>query len=1066
MCLFVLRISSNFTTIAIIPWGWDMGRKMDLSGLTEEEAQHILHVVQRDMRLRESEESRLSEMRQELDAEGTRCSLLSRQRRFNQRCCIHCCSTFAFLLNPKRACLDCGYNVCRRCRAYSRRDKSWLCSVCQKRRLLKTRSLDWYYNDVRRRFRRFGSAKVLKTLYRRHLAEQDFLTEFTGDELYDSTYEGSTGNEGSVSESDSIFYRHSNEHSMEETISVALRVAGEAVDEAISKAEAHADSQEKQSEAQYLRGNREKLVEDLATTILHKIIRRRRDTSEVQSECSLDQSRELLSLCPPPHSSLGPETSRRTSLWRSHSAFSLLTSEILDRHRGRKYSEGLTQAALQGLKTDGASALRSWKSADRLDHSGASSVLQSPDGNWIALQSAAAAAASRPRMLAQRKSQVFSALERESGVVSPYDELASDTGLETEDPWGGGVHEIQRRIASSRSQGSRGSPSPPGGEGARLAPYTLLVSLVDKSAPQEPRRTPLHRPSILNMNFNPEPEDSSGPDDVPEVHRSRRKRKGRKDEKQVPDYFSMVVSERSRTAPPRLGDQADAVTSGHVTPEPLVSWITGPVGPLELTSRLRELSCQDAASSTEEDLNMLDEEGTDEVGGTSGRHTPHTPAELGEETSGGSDVENSDYESEESSEGGSIEEILDEMVRASEAEIGGGTENVEIEGDTLDTDLEEDEETRLEDTDLLSHSEREMRRESESEEPEAPAELESVGTGQEMIEGMMDIRDMQFGGVTSVEEFEDRDITDNENESGEEDLEEEDLEELEGLGESGEEQSLLLSAETEGTEDSEKWSVEQKPCVEGTVVHREEVSEETRGADFHERVESGVGKDQRRGQAGPSMVEQGEEPSLTEESESELLEDGDGENMAHTGPQEPLSPGDICKKHSAASLCSITREVLRVLNATEDLIQEAEEDGPAGRTGSPALSPKDSGTLDQQLSRLEENVYIAAGSAFGLEAELNELEGSARRVSGATTEREMAFLEEQVASAAAQVQQSELQVADISSRIAALKNAGLNVAPQTRFSKLPKHKPKPQTIDSSRLQRRRLPAPPFKDSES
>lgn len=36
-----------------------MGCKMDLSGLTELEAEHVLEVVQRDMRLRKTEEQRL-----------------------------------------------------------------------------------------------------------------------------------------------------------------------------------------------------------------------------------------------------------------------------------------------------------------------------------------------------------------------------------------------------------------------------------------------------------------------------------------------------------------------------------------------------------------------------------------------------------------------------------------------------------------------------------------------------------------------------------------------------------------------------------------------------------------------------------------------------------------------------------------------------------------------------------------------------------------------------------------------------------------------------------------------
>lgn len=36
-----------------------MGRKLDLSGLTDVEAEHVMQVVQRDMQLRKTEETRL-----------------------------------------------------------------------------------------------------------------------------------------------------------------------------------------------------------------------------------------------------------------------------------------------------------------------------------------------------------------------------------------------------------------------------------------------------------------------------------------------------------------------------------------------------------------------------------------------------------------------------------------------------------------------------------------------------------------------------------------------------------------------------------------------------------------------------------------------------------------------------------------------------------------------------------------------------------------------------------------------------------------------------------------------
>uniref|UniRef100_A0A3B3TC89 RabBD domain-containing protein n=1 Tax=Paramormyrops kingsleyae TaxID=1676925 RepID=A0A3B3TC89_9TELE len=111
-----------------------MGRKLDLSGLTHKEAEHVLQVVKRDMMLRKKEEKRLRELRRELAEEGSRCLLLSRQEQFNQRCCMRCCSPFTFLLNRKRLCDDCGYNVCRSCGSYSAEERAWICTACHKAR--------------------------------------------------------------------------------------------------------------------------------------------------------------------------------------------------------------------------------------------------------------------------------------------------------------------------------------------------------------------------------------------------------------------------------------------------------------------------------------------------------------------------------------------------------------------------------------------------------------------------------------------------------------------------------------------------------------------------------------------------------------------------------------------------------------------------------------------------------------------------------------------------------------------------------------------------------------------
>ncbi|XP_071348980.1 trichohyalin-like isoform X2 [Trachinotus anak] len=569
-----------------------MGRKLDLSGLTDNEAEHVLQVVQRDMKLRKKEEERLSELKQELDEEGSRSLLLSRQSCFNQRCCIRCCLPFTFLLNPKRQCRDCCYNVCKACRVYIKRDKAWLCSVCQRSRLLKTQSLEWFYTNVKKRFKRFGSAKVLKTLYRKHLAEHSALSELTEG----SAYEESVCNEGSICGSDSTFYRQSEEHSMAETLSVALRVAEEAIDEAISKAEFDTANQEKQNEAHYLREHRGELIEELAKTIVQKIISRRKTLAEMRSEC--DQDWALEQKTDPHHhqSTCDQATSplkHQPGLWRSHSASSLLDND----------PPGLIQDSLQALKKEGGgSTVSAWKSVDRLDNS----VLKSPDGNWIALQSAQL---SRPSLLTKRKSLVYSALERESGVVSAYEGMGSDneTKPEPDNSWGAVLQEIHKKMTDSNFNlhdtrdriplplmGRRGSTDDMFSDSeGNWKPNKPLLAFVKRKMPAEIRRPSSRRTSIIDVNFNVEgtgeEEESSvaAAQEVGKVRRSRKKRKSKTEQD--------LNKEDNQSQPTSDAVTPDTLTSGATTPEPfdLESDMTGcgaSERDEELTLKLQQLT--------------------------------------------------------------------------------------------------------------------------------------------------------------------------------------------------------------------------------------------------------------------------------------------------------------------------------------------------------------------------------------------------------------------------------------------------------------------------------------------
>ncbi|KAM8999220.1 melanophilin isoform X2 [Sarcophilus harrisii] len=144
-----------------------MGRKLDLSKLTDEEAKHIWEVVQRDFDLRKKEEERLEELKGKIQKESTKKEVLSDQAQLNETHCGHCLQPYRFLLNSKRQCLDCQLYTCKKCGTYNRREQGWVCDPCQLARVVKTGSLEWYYEHVRARFKRFGSDKVMRSLWGR-----------------------------------------------------------------------------------------------------------------------------------------------------------------------------------------------------------------------------------------------------------------------------------------------------------------------------------------------------------------------------------------------------------------------------------------------------------------------------------------------------------------------------------------------------------------------------------------------------------------------------------------------------------------------------------------------------------------------------------------------------------------------------------------------------------------------------------------------------------------------------------------------------------------------------------
>uniref|UniRef100_A0A8D1XNH3 RabBD domain-containing protein n=1 Tax=Sus scrofa TaxID=9823 RepID=A0A8D1XNH3_PIG len=722
-----------------------MGRKLDLSGLTDDETEHVLQVVQRDFNLRKKEEERLSEMKQKLDEEGSKCSILSKHQNFVEHCCMRCCSPFTFLVNTKRRCGDCKFNVCKSCCSYQKHEKVWICCVCQQARVLRTQSLEWFYSNVKSRFKRFGSAKVLKNLYRKHRLESGVCFDILGGSFFEATLE----NEGSISGSDSTFYRQSEGHSMMDTLAVALRVAEEAIEEAISKAEAYGDSLDKRSQSAF---------------------------------------------------SLSREDALRTSSLEAAS-------------RQPKDQQPREEAALPN-----------WKSVDRLDETSAAPVLQSPDGNWMALKDGALPPT---RLLVKPKSGTFQALEAVSSVASAYDEMGSDTLCPQ--PQGLPRHPQPQPMQvqgsdqgpSAASASSGLSPNPEAmcsdsetssAGSSREAGHQARLSWLQRKAPRNPVAEKMRLQGELDVNFNPqaasrETSDSSEPEEAPHAADRRAKRWRR-------------------------------ARGGSEEPS-------------------KELSSPNA-------------------------HPPE-----------------------------------------------GDTHQVS--GDLSETDISSEARHRRSSTDT---SEQKLRN--------------------RLYELAMKMSEKETS--------------------------------------SGEEQESEPKTESENQKES-----------------------------------------------------------LSSEENSQSVQE------------------ELKKKYSAVSLCNISTEVLKVINATEELIAES-----AGPWEFPPIPPDtEKGTfplgtdqvrLDEQLTSLEENVYLAAGTVYGLEGQLSELEDAARCIHSGTDETELADLEDQVATAAAQVHHAEIQISDIESRISALTIAGLNIAPCGRLTRKrdQKQRNQVQTIDTSRQQRRKLPAPPVK----
>ncbi|XP_077472751.1 melanophilin isoform X2 [Stigmatopora argus] len=142
-------------------------KELDLSKLTDDEASHVWRVVQRDFHLRKQEEDRLGELKTKIELEDSKREMLGHWQNLSTSHCIRCLKAFKFLVNSKRQCLDCQLYICGSCSRYNNKDHGWVCDPCHMARVLKIGTLEWYHENVQARFKRFGSANVMRSLYKR-----------------------------------------------------------------------------------------------------------------------------------------------------------------------------------------------------------------------------------------------------------------------------------------------------------------------------------------------------------------------------------------------------------------------------------------------------------------------------------------------------------------------------------------------------------------------------------------------------------------------------------------------------------------------------------------------------------------------------------------------------------------------------------------------------------------------------------------------------------------------------------------------------------------------------------
>uniref|UniRef100_A0A8W8L7H2 RabBD domain-containing protein n=1 Tax=Magallana gigas TaxID=29159 RepID=A0A8W8L7H2_MAGGI len=164
-------------------------KHMNLEHLSDAECEKILQVLQKDFELREKEKERLHKIEECLKEEEEKTEVIAVKTKLNEEVCVRCCQKFGIIFNRKQLCLVCKHYVCKRCADYNDSEKGYTCHACIKERDLKLKSFEWFYNNVSQKFKRFGSAKVVRSLYKQRGARgRAYHTDNESDTGYDPNF--------------------------------------------------------------------------------------------------------------------------------------------------------------------------------------------------------------------------------------------------------------------------------------------------------------------------------------------------------------------------------------------------------------------------------------------------------------------------------------------------------------------------------------------------------------------------------------------------------------------------------------------------------------------------------------------------------------------------------------------------------------------------------------------------------------------------------------------------------------------------------------------------------------